>query len=47
MNFMALAVNVGITLSSVIELIMDNTFFESLVNKSNSGGSSASGCTTL
>ena len=46
-NLMALAVNVGITMSSVVELIMDNTFFESLVNKSSSGSSSGTGCSTL
>ena len=34
-NITSLYVNVGITFSSVYELIMDNTFFSDLVAKSN------------
>merc|ERR1719491_1478610 len=38
MNMMAIAVNLGITVSAVVEVVADGTVFADLVNKSVSSG---------
>ena len=47
MNLMALWVNMGVTMSSVVEVITDNTVFSDLIAKSHSGDSEPMGCGTL
>ena len=46
-NITAIFINIGITTSAIIEIIMDNTFFQYYVNKSHTNSSNNYGCNTL